>query len=91
MPSEGFEPATPATKRSQTYALDRAATGIGKYFVIRQLKAVYPKTLVTDNVIGKRSSFNYIEFKFLFQKQKWLMTKFGKIKWDIISYVETLY
>jgi hypothetical protein len=29
MPSEGFEPATPATKRPQTYALDRAATGIG--------------------------------------------------------------
>jgi hypothetical protein len=28
MPSSGFEPATPATKRPQTYALDRAATGI---------------------------------------------------------------
>jgi hypothetical protein len=26
-----FEPAIPATKRLQTYALDRAATGIGKY------------------------------------------------------------
>jgi hypothetical protein len=26
MPSSGFEPATPATKRPQTYALDRAAT-----------------------------------------------------------------
>jgi hypothetical protein len=25
MPSEGFEPATSATKRPQTYALDRAA------------------------------------------------------------------
>jgi hypothetical protein len=25
MPSAGFEPATPATKRPQTYALDRAA------------------------------------------------------------------
>jgi hypothetical protein len=24
MPSAGFEPATPATKRPQTYALDRA-------------------------------------------------------------------
>jgi hypothetical protein len=30
MPREGFEPATPATKRPQTYALDRAATGIDK-------------------------------------------------------------
>jgi hypothetical protein len=29
MPSGGFEPAIPATKRLQTYALDRAATGIG--------------------------------------------------------------
>jgi hypothetical protein len=26
---EGFEPATPATKQPQSYALDRAATGIG--------------------------------------------------------------
>jgi hypothetical protein len=29
MPSVGFEPAIPATKRPQIYALDRAATGIG--------------------------------------------------------------
>jgi hypothetical protein len=29
MPLAGFEPAIPATKRPQTYALDRAATGIG--------------------------------------------------------------
>jgi hypothetical protein len=29
MPSAGFEPAIPATKRPQTYALERAATGIG--------------------------------------------------------------
>jgi hypothetical protein len=29
MPSGGFEPAIPATKRPQTYALDRAATRIG--------------------------------------------------------------
>jgi hypothetical protein len=31
MPSEVFEPATPATKRPQTYALDRAATEIGSF------------------------------------------------------------
>jgi hypothetical protein len=31
MPSAGFERAIPATKRQQTYALDRAATGIGIY------------------------------------------------------------
>jgi hypothetical protein len=29
MPSAGFESATPATKRPQTYALDRAATEVG--------------------------------------------------------------
>jgi uncharacterized protein YjbI with pentapeptide repeats len=29
MPLAGFEPATPATKRPQTYALERVATGIG--------------------------------------------------------------
>jgi hypothetical protein len=28
MPRAEFEPATPATERPQTYALDRAATGI---------------------------------------------------------------
>ena len=31
MPPTGFEPAIPASKRPQTLALDRAATGIGKY------------------------------------------------------------
>jgi hypothetical protein len=33
MPSAGFKPAIPATKRQQTYALDRAATvtGLGLY------------------------------------------------------------
>ena len=29
MPSTGFETAVPASERLQTYALDRAATGIG--------------------------------------------------------------
>jgi hypothetical protein len=28
MPSAGFEPAIPATKRPQTYALDRASTSV---------------------------------------------------------------
>jgi hypothetical protein len=32
MPSAGFEPATAATKRPQTYALDRAATEVGYYY-----------------------------------------------------------
>jgi hypothetical protein len=29
MPRAGFETATPVTKRPQTYALDRAAAGVG--------------------------------------------------------------
>jgi hypothetical protein len=33
MPSAGVEPATPANKRPLTYALDRAATGIGAYSI----------------------------------------------------------
>jgi hypothetical protein len=34
MPRAGFEPTTPATERPQTYPLDRAATGIGLYYII---------------------------------------------------------
>jgi hypothetical protein len=32
MPSAGFEPAIPVTKRPQTYALDRVGTGIDCVF-----------------------------------------------------------
>jgi len=31
MPPVGFEPTISADERPQTYALDRTATGIGKY------------------------------------------------------------
>jgi hypothetical protein len=45
----GFEPATPATKRPQTYALDRAAAGI-------DLKKHYCMELLPSSVskCGKR-------------------------------------
>jgi hypothetical protein len=33
MPRSGFEPAIPETKRPQTYALDRVASGIGQPFI----------------------------------------------------------
>jgi hypothetical protein len=36
MPSAGFEPTIPATKLSQTYALDREATGIGIESIITE-------------------------------------------------------
>jgi hypothetical protein len=32
MPSAGFEPAIPAIERSQTYTLERTATGIGDVY-----------------------------------------------------------
>jgi hypothetical protein len=38
----GFEPATPVTKWPQTYALDRAATGIGIIFTLFIIKTVSP-------------------------------------------------
>jgi hypothetical protein len=37
MPSAGFEPAIPATKRPQTY-LDRVANGIGFYWYVMGVK-----------------------------------------------------
>jgi hypothetical protein len=39
IPRTGFEPETPAAKRPQTYALDRAVIGIG--FVKRQASPNY--------------------------------------------------
>jgi len=35
MTPAGFEPTISAGKRPQTYALDRAATGIGNYVIIK--------------------------------------------------------
>jgi hypothetical protein len=37
MPPVGFEPAIPASARPQTYALDRAASGIGSSVLYRIL------------------------------------------------------
>jgi hypothetical protein len=38
MPSEEFEPAITATRRLQTYALDRAATGISSLLITNTIK-----------------------------------------------------
>jgi hypothetical protein len=48
MPREGFEPAIPATKRPQTYALDRAATGIGETKPPKWIKGVTLMHQVND-------------------------------------------
>jgi len=42
MPSVGFEPINPESKRLQTYALDRAASGIAKLELYR--RQILPKT-----------------------------------------------
>jgi hypothetical protein len=44
MPSAGFEPATLASERPQTHALDGAATGIGSF----SLSATYEQYLDMD-------------------------------------------
>jgi len=48
MPPLGFEPITSAGERPQTYVLDRAATGTGKFYEVStafisevQLKGLY--------------------------------------------------
>ena len=41
MPSAWFEPAIPAIKRPQTYALDRTATGIGLQDITDIIKAYF--------------------------------------------------
>jgi hypothetical protein len=43
-----FEPAIPASEKSQTHALDGAATGIGAYSVRLQLNALWEITLAEE-------------------------------------------
>ena len=43
MPPVGFEPTISAVERLQTYALDRAATGTGKFIII--IIIIYIQTL----------------------------------------------
>jgi hypothetical protein len=48
MPSAGFEPATPPSKRPQTYALDRAVTEVGLF----QLEVAYSEYECATNACG---------------------------------------
>jgi hypothetical protein len=56
MPSAGFEPANPASKWPQTYALDRAATGIS--YTTYQSKAKQSKAVPLHAMVafGRRGS-----------------------------------
>jgi hypothetical protein len=47
MPRAGLETANPATERQQTYALDRAATGIGRIVIyIVLIRSVFGVLLI---------------------------------------------
>jgi len=41
MPPVGFETAIPGSERPQTYALDRAATGIGSWFYYKEFNTMH--------------------------------------------------
>ena len=51
----GFEPAIPASERSQTHALNCAATGIGKRYVnyYNIIKFTYQVTPITSRALLK--------------------------------------
>ena len=49
MPLVGFEPTISAGERPQTYALDRADTGTGTYWLIINLILIFPAALLSDN------------------------------------------
>jgi hypothetical protein len=70
MPSAGFEPAIPATKRRQTYALDGAATGIDNWdYTVPKILSPTTKpgnvTLrCTDTSLGVKKRVNSVLDKF---------------------------
>jgi hypothetical protein len=70
MPREGFEPATTTTKRPQTYALDRAATGT---YSLAILKFVTPPCFAT--VWALSSSFTAFHVVY-YIKHIWMSTLF---------------
>ena len=57
MPPVGFEPTISAGERSQTYALDRAATGTGQYYLYTQIKYNIPRARG-----GVESNIRYLRY-----------------------------
>jgi hypothetical protein len=55
MPPVGFEPAIPASKRPQTYALDRPGKGIGTV-LIRDIQLKYRLRLIKNHAVNKWTS-----------------------------------
>jgi hypothetical protein len=68
MPPTGFEAAIPAREPPQTYALDRAASGIGDY----KLKNKKSQTLLLQGVGTpyKTAQFNNADCKLNFHRPK---------------------
>jgi hypothetical protein len=54
MPSAGIEPAIPAPKRPQTYALYRAAIGIGFVPINNALLTAWSKRLSDKTIINQK-------------------------------------
>ena len=55
MPPVGFEPTVSAGERPQTYALDRAATGTGKLYIL-----AYQNSLSKASALHHTNTLNFI-------------------------------
>jgi hypothetical protein len=67
MPPVGFEPAVPASARPQTYALDRAATGIGNKLNLAPFRFRPPSTF---KIKLETSTFAHIHCDRLLVKER---------------------
>jgi hypothetical protein len=59
MPQVGFEPATSAAKRPQTYALDRAATGIGLHYYRRSYCAQFMSQALLTRTVPAATDYTH--------------------------------
>jgi hypothetical protein len=74
MPLAEFEPETPATKRPQTYDLDRAATGIGIHCIHYLYRVIYTNSLSFKRILSKgyalsRIQNNSCRLQFIYQRR----------------------
>jgi hypothetical protein len=77
MPSAGFEPATPATKRPQTYGLDLAATEVDYIFykmhnlivtlLMIDLNSVCDFISKTNEIRGRKGNYFFLAKQNLFR------------------------
>jgi hypothetical protein len=98
VPSAGLEPAIPATKRPQTYALDSAATGIGylcicvSLFCKRMLKPGPRLTVLRLSTSSRRNGLllsyyhNFINPSFYRSSNILFPRKQSQTLWDTIYF-----